>query len=133
MKKDTILSGMRPTGRLHLGHLSVLENWRRFQERYNCYYMVANWHALTTAFDDPGLTVEATKEMVLDWLMVGIDPEQSTLFVQSEVKEHRGNIAKNHRCSNTNSCSLYPSGKSTQEAFLLDSADGSLGESVPKP
>ena len=88
MKKDTILSGMRPTGRLHLGHLSVLENWRRFQERYNCYYMVANWHALTTAFDDPGLTVEATKEMVLDWLMVGIDPEQSTLFVQSEVKEH---------------------------------------------
>ena len=88
MKKDTILSGMRPTGRLHLGHLSVLENWRRFQERYNCYYMVANWHALTTAFDDPGLTVEATKDMVLDWLMVGIDPEQSTLFVQSEVKEH---------------------------------------------
>lgn len=88
MKKDTILSGMRPTGRLHLGHLSVLENWRQFQDKYNCYYMVANWHALTTAFDDPGLTVEATKDMVLDWLMVGIDPEQSTLFVQSEVKEH---------------------------------------------
>jgi tryptophanyl-tRNA synthetase len=88
MGKNTILSGMRPTGRLHLGHLSVLENWRRFQEKYNCYFMVANWHALTTAFDDPGLTVQATKDMVLDWLMVGLDPEQSAIFVQSEVKEH---------------------------------------------
>ena len=88
MKRDTILSGMRPTGRLHLGHLSVLENWKRFQEKYNCYYMVANWHALTTAFDDPALTIDAAREMVLDWLMVGIDPEKSTIFVQSEVKEH---------------------------------------------
>ncbi|HHY40310.1 MAG TPA: tryptophan--tRNA ligase, partial [Syntrophaceticus sp.] len=88
MKRDTILSGMRPTGRLHLGHLSVLENWRRFQEEYNCYYMVANWHALTTAFDDPAITIDAAREMVMDWLMVGIDPEKSTIFVQSEVKEH---------------------------------------------
>jgi tryptophanyl-tRNA synthetase len=88
MKQGTILSGMRPTGRLHLGHLSVLENWRQLQKKHNCYFMVANWHALTTAFDDPGLTVENTKEMVLDWLMVGLDPLVSTIFIQSDVKEH---------------------------------------------
>lgn len=88
MNKDTILSGMRPTGRLHLGHLSVLENWRKFQQDYHCYFMVADWHALTTAFEDPAMTRENTWEMVLDWLMVGLDPSQSTIFVQSDVKEH---------------------------------------------
>jgi tryptophanyl-tRNA synthetase len=88
VKQGTILSGMRPTGRLHLGHLSVLENWRELQEKYNCYFMVANWHALTTAFDYPKVTVEYTRELVLDWLMVGLDPLKSTIFVQSEVKEH---------------------------------------------
>lgn len=82
------MSGMRPTGRLHLGHLSVLENWRQLQEKYNCYFMVANWHALTTAFDNPGSTVENTREMVLDWLMAGLDPLQSTIFLQSRVQEH---------------------------------------------
>ena len=81
MKKDTILSGMRPTGRLHLGHLSVLENWRRFQERYNCYYMVANWHALTTAL----MTwLAETTKIVLDWLMVGL--KSRTLLSSQRLK-----------------------------------------------
>lgn len=88
MKQGTILSGMRPTGRLHLGHLSVLENWNKLQDRYRCYFMIANWHALTTAFDNPGRTIDNTREMVLDWLMVGLDPDQSTIFVQSDVTEH---------------------------------------------
>lgn len=88
MKKGTILSGMRPTGRLHLGHLSVLENWNRLQDNYECYFMVANWHALTTAYDNVSEMVEHTREMVLDWLTVGLDPERSAIFLQSEVKEH---------------------------------------------
>lgn len=88
MEQGTVLSGMRPTGRLHLGHLSVLENWRRLQETYRCFFMVADWHALTTAFDTPGKIQENTREMVLDWLMIGLDPNVSTVFVQSDVKEH---------------------------------------------
>lgn len=88
MKQSTILSGMRPTGPLHLGHLSVLENWARLQEKHRCFFMVADWHALTTAFDEPGQIVENTRAMVLDWLMVGLDPQKSTIFVQSHVKEH---------------------------------------------
>lgn len=88
MERKTVLSGMRPTGRLHLGHLSVLENWVKLQEQHQCYFMVANWHALTTAFDDPDHLSVSIKEMVLDWLMVGLDPEKSTIFVQSQVKEH---------------------------------------------
>jgi tryptophanyl-tRNA synthetase len=88
MSKGNILSGMRSTGRLHLGHLSVLENWRKLQDEYRCYFMVANWHALTTAFDETEGNVENIRQMVLDWLMVGLDPECSSIFVQSEVKEH---------------------------------------------
>ncbi|MDH7576270.1 MAG: tryptophan--tRNA ligase [Bacillota bacterium] len=88
MPQSTILSGMRPTGRLHLGHLSVLENWARLQEKYRCFFMVADWHALTTAFDEPEQILENTREMVLDWLTVGLDPRKSTIFVQSHVKEH---------------------------------------------
>lgn len=87
-KKGRILSGMRPTGRLHIGHLQVLENWVALQDEYECFYMVADWHALTTAFDDPGELPENTREMLLDWLAVGLDPEKSVLFVQSHVKEH---------------------------------------------
>jgi len=87
-KKGRILSGMRPTGRLHIGHLQVLENWVALQDEYECFYMVADWHALTTAFDEPGELVENTREMLLDWLAVGLDPDKSVLFVQSHVKEH---------------------------------------------
>ncbi|MFZ5644120.1 MAG: tryptophan--tRNA ligase [Bacillota bacterium] len=83
-----ILSGMRPTGRLHIGHLSVLENWRNLQEEYNCFFFVADWHALTTSFDETGGLRHNTLEMVADWLAVGLDPEKSVIFKQSDVIEH---------------------------------------------
>lgn len=84
-----VLSGMRPTGKLHLGHLhGALENWRSLQDHYECFYFVADWHALTTEYRDPQVLKEYIGEMVLDWLAVGLDPERSVLFVQSWVKEH---------------------------------------------
>ena len=84
-----ILSGMRPTGRLHLGHYhGVLKNWLRLQEANDCFFFVADWHALTTTYEDPRGIPESTWEMVVDWLAVGIDPEKAILFVQSAVKEH---------------------------------------------
>ncbi|HEX3033287.1 MAG TPA: tryptophan--tRNA ligase [Bacillota bacterium] len=88
MAKGVILSGMRPTGRLHLGHYSVLENWARLQEDYKCYFMVADWHALTTSFDDTSSIKENSREMVVDWLSAGLDPEKSSIFLQSQVHEH---------------------------------------------
>ncbi|MFA9461971.1 tryptophan--tRNA ligase [Thiohalorhabdus methylotrophus] len=84
-----ILSGMRPTGRLHLGHYhGVLKNWRALQEANDCFFFVADWHALTTNYEDPRGIPEATWEMVVDWLAVGIDPGKAVLFVQSAVKQH---------------------------------------------
>ncbi len=88
VSKGTILSGMRPTGKLHMGHLSVLDNWVRLQDDYRCYFMVADWHALSTEFDDPAGIRELARDMVIDWLTVGIDPAKSVVFVQSDVKEH---------------------------------------------
>ena len=88
MSKGTILSGMRPTGRLHIGHLSVLENWAGLQDEYKCYFMIADLHSLTTKFDDTADLSNDTRQMVLDWLSVGIDPVKSAVFVQSAVREH---------------------------------------------
>lgn len=88
MSKGIILSGMRPTGKLHIGHLSVLENWSRMQQEYDCYFMVADLHSLTTKFDETENIYEDTRQMVLDWLGAGIDPVKSAIFVQSAVKEH---------------------------------------------
>ena len=89
IKKLRILSGMRPSGKLHLGHLhGVLENWKGLQEQYECFFFVADWHALTTNYEKPGDIPANIREMVLDWLAVGIDPEKATLFVQSDIKEH---------------------------------------------
>jgi tryptophanyl-tRNA synthetase len=86
---DTIVSGMRPTGRLHLGHLhGALKNWLRLQESYRCYFFVADWHALTTDYANPQGINPSTIEMVMDWLSVGLDPGHSTIFRQSRVKEH---------------------------------------------
>lgn len=86
---DTIVSGMRPTGRLHLGHLhGALKNWLRLQENYRCYFFVADWHALTTDYASPQGINQSTREMVMDWLSVGLDPAQSVIFRQSHVKEH---------------------------------------------
>ncbi len=80
---------MRPTGRLHLGHYhGVLANWVKLQHEYPCLFFVADWHALTTAYDDPGTITENAYEMVVDWLAAGIDPTQATIFIQSKVPEH---------------------------------------------
>ena len=84
-----VLSGMRPTGRLHLGHYhGVLKNWLELQHDYECFFFVADWHALTTHYDDPALIPESAWDMVVDWLAAGIDPEKATLFVQSRIQEH---------------------------------------------
>jgi tryptophanyl-tRNA synthetase len=84
-----VLSGMRPTGRLHLGHYhGVLKNWLRLQNEYECFFFVADWHALTTHYEDPRGLEESVWEMVIDWLAVGVDPNHSTLFIQSKIPEH---------------------------------------------
>ncbi len=86
--KKRILSGNRPTGKLHIGHLfGVLQNWRRLQDEYECYYEIADWHVLTTKPDTSDL-MENIIDMAIDWLVVGIDPKKSVIFVQSSVKEH---------------------------------------------
>ena len=89
MFETRVLSGMRPTGALHLGHYhGVLKNWVRLQAEYQCLYFVADWHALTTDYEKPGLLQEVGADMVIDWLAAGVDPNQATLFVQSLVPEH---------------------------------------------
>jgi tryptophanyl-tRNA synthetase len=87
--KGRVLSGMRPTGRLHLGHyFGALSNWLRLQEEYDCFFFVADWHALTTHYEDTSSIGENTLQVAIDWLSVGLDPAKSTLFVQSSVLEH---------------------------------------------
>jgi tryptophanyl-tRNA synthetase len=89
MYSDRVLSGMRPTGRLHLGHYhGVLKNWLRLQNEYQCLFFVADWHALTTHYDSPQMIEENVRDMTIDWLAAGVDPAQATLFVQSRVIEH---------------------------------------------
>ena len=84
-----VLSGMRPTGRLHLGHHhGVLSNWVRLQHEYECFFFVADWHALTTHYEESGVISENVWDMVVDWLAAGIDPGDATLFIQSRVYEH---------------------------------------------
>lgn len=84
-----ILSGMRPTGRLHLGHYhGVLKNWINLQHEHECFFFVADWHALTTHYEDPALLQKHIREMVVDWLAAGVDPGRACLFVQSQVPEH---------------------------------------------
>jgi tryptophanyl-tRNA synthetase len=89
MARKRILSGMRPTGKLHLGNfVGVLANWVLLQEEYQCFFEVADWHALTTGYEDTSGLVDDGLEVVIDWLAAGIDPKKSVVFVQSEVKEH---------------------------------------------
>ena len=84
-----IVSGMRPTGRLHLGHFhGALENWLRLQREYQCYFFVADWHALTTDYATPQGIQQNMLEMVMDWLSIGLDPARAVIFRQSQVKEH---------------------------------------------
>jgi len=89
MYQERVLSGMRPTGRLHLGHYhGVLKNWVKLQNETPCLFFVADWHALTTDYDAPGKIEASTWEMLIDWLAAGVDPSQATLFIQSRVPEH---------------------------------------------
>lgn len=89
MYAERVLSGMRPTGALHLGHYhGVLKNWVKLQHEYPCLFFVADWHALTTHYDDPQGIAQSSWDMVIDWLAAGVDPNQATLFIQSKVPEH---------------------------------------------
>lgn len=89
MYPDRVVSGMRPTGALHLGHYhGALKNWITLQAEHPCLFFVADWHALTTHYDDPGIVERSTWDMVIDWLAAGIDPSQATIFIQSRVPEH---------------------------------------------
>jgi len=88
MDRERILSGMRPTGRLHLGHyIGVLSNWVKLQEKYKCFFMIADWHALTDRTDTKEIK-ENIKRVLIDWLSAGLDPQKSTLFVQSHIPPH---------------------------------------------
>jgi tryptophanyl-tRNA synthetase len=88
-KLKRVLSGMRPTGRLHIGHFfGALSNWLKLQEEYECFFFVADWHALTTHYEDTSSVAENTLQVATDWLAVGLDPAKSTLFIQSQVLEH---------------------------------------------
>src|SRR6516225_11687639 len=89
MFTDRVLSGMRPTGRLHIGHYhGALKNWVKLQEEYECLYFAADWHGLTTHHDDTGIISETVWEMFIDWLAAGINPARATIFIQSRVPEH---------------------------------------------
>ena len=87
--KNRVLSGMRPTGRLHLGHYhGVLKNWVRLQHEYDCFFFVADWHALTTHYEDPQIIRDSVTDMVIDWLAAGVNPANAKIFVQSDVPQH---------------------------------------------
>jgi tryptophanyl-tRNA synthetase len=89
MAQQIVLSGLRPTGRVHLGnYFGAIRNWVRLQESYQCHYCVVDWHALTTDYADPSAVRQATFDAVADWLAAGLDPQKSVIFVQSDVKEH---------------------------------------------
>ena len=87
--KKRVLSGMRPTGKMHLGHLAgALGNWVELQSKYDCFYFVADWHALTSEYSNTEGLTDYAVDNVTDWIAVGLDPERSTLFVQGHLTEH---------------------------------------------
>lgn len=89
VQHQRVLSGMRPTGLLHLGHYhGVLKNWVNLQHEFECFFFVADWHALTTEYENPGIISESTNDMVIDWLAAGVSPGASKIFIQSRVPEH---------------------------------------------
>ena len=88
-QNQRVLSGMRPTGLLHLGHYhGVLKNWIELQHSYECFFFVADWHALTTHYENPSIIAQSSVDMVIDWLAAGVNPGSSTIFIQSRVPEH---------------------------------------------
>ena len=88
-QRKRVLSGMQPSGLMHLGnYLGALENWKALQAQYDCYFFVADWHALSTNYADTSRIRMFVREMLIDWLAGGIDPERSTIFIQSRIPEH---------------------------------------------
>jgi tryptophanyl-tRNA synthetase len=86
---ERVLSGMQPSGRLHLGNfVGALRNWVQLQDRYECFYFVADWHSLTTNYQNPSVIKEYTEDLLINWLSAGLDPEKSVIFIQSKVLEH---------------------------------------------
>jgi tryptophanyl-tRNA synthetase len=89
MEKKRIVSGMRPTGKMHLGHLhGALNNWKSLQKDYECFYFIADWHALTSEYADTRIIMESIDDIIIDWISIGLDPEVATFFIQSQIKEH---------------------------------------------
>lgn len=89
MKNHVVMSGMRPTGRLHMGNMmGALTNWVKLQDEYDCFFVVVDWHALTTGYENTQDIKENIRQMIIDWVSVGLDPEKCNIFVQSHVKEH---------------------------------------------
>ena len=87
--KKRIVSGMRPTGKMHLGHLhGALDNWKNLQNNYECFFFIADLHALTSEYANSGIIRESILDIIIDWISIGLDPEKSTFFIQSEIKEH---------------------------------------------
>lgn len=87
--KKRIVSGMRPTGKMHLGHLhGALDNWKNLQKEYECFYFIADWHALTSEYANPGIIKESILDILIDWISIGLDPDVSTFFIQSRIQEH---------------------------------------------
>ncbi len=89
MSRQRVLSGMQPSGRLHIGNLAgALQNWIRLQDQYDCYYFIADWHALTSQYADTSVIKDNVLDVLVNWLAAGLDPEKSTIFIQSHVPEH---------------------------------------------
>ena len=89
MQETIVLSGLRPTGRVHLGnYFGAIRNWVRLQDQYRCFFFVADWHALTSDYADPSNIERSTFDAVADWIAAGLDPAKSVIFLQSQVKEH---------------------------------------------
>ena len=89
MSKKRIVSGMRPTGKMHLGHLhGALNNWKSLQKDYECFYFIADWHALTSEYSDTGIIKGSIYDIIIDWISIGLDPDLCTFFIQSHVMEH---------------------------------------------
>src|SRR3954465_5798939 len=87
--KKRVLSGMRSTGKLHLGnYVGALANWVKLQQTHDCYFFIADWHALTTDYADPSEVKQNTLEVMIDWLAAGLDPQRCTMFIQSHVAQH---------------------------------------------
>ncbi|MFC1822132.1 tryptophan--tRNA ligase [Thermodesulfobacteriota bacterium] len=89
MQKKRIVSGMRPTGKMHLGHLhGALDNWKSLQKEYDCFFFIADWHALTSEYAGTKIIKESIYDIIVDWIAIGLDPEVATFFIQSDIKEH---------------------------------------------